>query len=103
MCIRDSNDAGVKALTYLTDFEKTHKTTSNGFMNRGQDGFAAGKVGLYIDGSFRISKFVKAEGLIFLFLNCLVIMVLDITFHHFGQMHLVQKLKERKKRLQQNF
>jgi hypothetical protein len=35
-----NNDAGVKALTYLTDFEKTHKTTSNGFMNRGQDGFA---------------------------------------------------------------
>ena len=60
-----NNEAGVKALTYLTDFEKTHKTTSNGFMNRGQDAFAAGKVGLYIDGSFRISKFVKAEGLNF--------------------------------------
>ena len=28
-------------------------------MNRGQDAFAAGKVGLYIDGSFRISKFQK--------------------------------------------
>ena len=34
-------------------------------MNRGQDAFAAGKVGLYIDGSFRISKFNKAEGLNF--------------------------------------
>jgi len=60
------NDAaGAKALKYLTDFEKTHKTTQNGFMNRGQDAFAAGKVGLYIDGSFRISKFKKAEGLNF--------------------------------------
>jgi multiple sugar transport system substrate-binding protein len=60
-----NSTAGAKALTYLTDFEKTHKTTSNGFMNRGQDGFAAGKVGLYMDGSFRISKFNKTEGLNF--------------------------------------
>ena len=57
--------AGAKALKYLTDFEKTHKTGSNGFMNRGQDAFAAGKAGMVLDGSFRISKFNKTEGLNF--------------------------------------
>ena len=31
-------------------------------MNRGQDAFAAGKSRIYIDGSFRISKFKKADG-----------------------------------------
>ena len=55
-------------------------------MNRGQDAFAAGKVGLYIDGSFRISKFVKAEGLNFLFLNYQAIMGKDIIFLLSGQM-----------------
>ena len=34
-------------------------------MNRGQDAFAAGKAGMVIDGSFRISKFKKTEGLNF--------------------------------------
>ncbi len=57
--------AGAQALKYLTDFEKTHKTGSNGFMNRGQDAFAAGKAGMVLDGSFRISKFNKTEGLNF--------------------------------------
>ena len=54
-----NTDAGAEALKYLTDFEKTHKTGSNGFMNRGQDAFAAGKAGMVLDGSFRISKFNK--------------------------------------------
>ena len=57
--------AGDKALKYITDFEKTHRVGSNGFMNRGQDAFAAGKAGMVIDGSFRISKFKKTEGLNF--------------------------------------
>ena len=57
------SDAGAKALKYLTDFEATHKVGANGFMNRGQDAFAAGKAGMVLDGSFRISKFVKQEGL----------------------------------------
>ena len=60
-----NTDAGAKALKYLTDFEKTHKTGSNGFMNRGQDAFAAGKAGMVLDGSFRISKFNKTDGLNF--------------------------------------
>ncbi len=60
-----NNAAGAQALKYLTDFEKTHKTGSNGFMNRGQDAFAAGKAGMVLDGSFRISKFNKTEGLNF--------------------------------------
>ena len=60
-----NTDAGAEALKYLTDFEKTHKTGSNGFMNRGQDAFAAGKAGMVLDGSFRISKFNKTDGLNF--------------------------------------
>ena len=60
-----NTEAGAKALKYLTDFEKTHKTGSNGFMNRGQDAFAAGKAGMVLDGSFRISKFNKTDGLNF--------------------------------------
>jgi multiple sugar transport system substrate-binding protein len=34
-------------------------------MNRGQDAFAAGQAGMVLDGSFRISKFAKTEGLNF--------------------------------------
>ena len=60
-----NTNAGAEALKYLTDFEKTHKTGSNGFMNRGQDAFAAGKAGMVLDGSFRISKFNKTDGLNF--------------------------------------
>ncbi len=60
-----TSEAGAKALKYLTDFESIHKTGANGFMNRGQDAFAAGKAGMVLDGSFRISKFVKQEGLNF--------------------------------------
>ena len=60
-----NTDAGAEALKYLTDFEKTHKTGSNGFMNRGRDAFAAGKAGMVLDGSFRISKFNKTDGLNF--------------------------------------
>ena len=60
-----NTDAGAEALKYLTDFEKTHKTGSNGFMNRGQDAFAAGKAGMVLDGSFRISKFNKTDGVNF--------------------------------------
>ena len=60
-----NTDAGAEALKYLTDFEKTHKTGSNGFMNRGQAAFAAGKAGMVLDGSFRISKFNKTDGLNF--------------------------------------
>ena len=60
-----NTDAGAEALKYLTDFEKTHKTGSNGFMNRGQDAFAAGKAGMVLDGSFRTSKFYKTDGLNF--------------------------------------
>ena len=60
-----NTDAGAEALKYLTDFEKTHKTGSNGFMNRCQDAFAAGKAGMVLDGSFRISKFNKTDGLNF--------------------------------------
>ena len=60
-----NTDAGAEALKYLTDFEKTHRTGSNGFMNRGQDAFAAGKAGMVLDGSFRISKFNKTDGLNF--------------------------------------
>ena len=60
-----NTDAGAEALKYLTDFEKTHKTGSNGFMNSGQDAFAAGKAGMVLDGSFRISKFNKTDGLNF--------------------------------------
>ena len=60
-----NTDAGAEALKYLTDFEKTHKTGSNGFMNRGQDAFAAGKAGMVLDGSFRIYKFNKTNGLNF--------------------------------------
>ena len=60
-----NTDAGAEALKYLTDFEKTHKTGSNGFMNRGQEAFAAGKAGMVLDGSFRISKFNKTDGLNF--------------------------------------
>jgi multiple sugar transport system substrate-binding protein len=60
-----TSEAGAQALKFLTDFETTHKVGSNGFMNRGQDAFAAGKAGMVLDGSFRISKFVKQEGLNF--------------------------------------
>lgn len=57
--------AGAKALQFLTDIEATHKVGSNGFMNRGQDAFKAGKAGMIIDGSFRISTFQKQDGLNF--------------------------------------
>ncbi len=60
-----NSDAGVKALQFLTDIEATHQVGSNGFMNRGQDAFKAGKAGMIIDGSFRISTFKKQEGLNF--------------------------------------
>ncbi len=60
-----NSDAGVKALQFLTDIEATHQVGSNGFMNRGQDAFKAGKAGMIIDGSFRISTFQKQEGLNF--------------------------------------
>ena len=58
-----TTEAGAKALQFITDFEVTHKVGSNGFMNRGQDAFAAGQAGMVLDGSFRISKFAKTEGL----------------------------------------
>lgn len=45
--------------------EKTHQVGSNGFMNRGQDAFKAGKAGMVIDGSFRISTFNKQKDLNF--------------------------------------
>ena len=57
--------AGAKALKFLTDIEATHKVGANGFMNRGQDAFKAGKAGMIIDGSFRISTFKKQDGLNF--------------------------------------
>ena len=60
-----NSDAGIKALKFITDLEKTHKVGSNGFMNRGQDAFKAGKAGMEIDGSFRISTFNKAKDLNF--------------------------------------
>ncbi len=60
-----NSDSGVKALQFLTDIEATHQVGSNGFMNRGQDAFKAGKAGMIIDGSFRISTFKKQEGLNF--------------------------------------
>jgi multiple sugar transport system substrate-binding protein len=60
-----NSDAGIKALKFITDLEKTHKVSSNGFMNRGQDAFKAGRAGMEIDGSFRISTFNKAKGLNF--------------------------------------
>ena len=60
-----TTEAGAKALKFITDFEATHKVGSNGFMNRGQDAFAAGQAGMVLDGSFRISKFAKTEGLNF--------------------------------------
>ena len=40
-----NSDSGVKALQFLTDIEATHQVGSNGFMNRGQDAFKAGKAG----------------------------------------------------------
>ncbi len=60
-----NSDAGIKALKFITDLEKSHKVGSNGFMNRGQDAFKSGKAGMEIDGSFRISTFNKAKDLNF--------------------------------------
>ena len=60
-----NSNEGTQALKFVTDLEKTHKVGSNGFMNRGQDAFKAGKAGMVIDGSFRISTFNKQKDLNF--------------------------------------
>jgi len=60
-----NSSSGSQALKFVTDLEKTHQVGSNGFMNRGQDAFKAGKAGMVIDGSFRISTFNKQKDLNF--------------------------------------
>tara|TARA_R110002167_G_scaffold138515_1_gene325723 strand:- start:8152 stop:9372 length:1221 start_codon:yes stop_codon:yes gene_type:complete len=58
-----NNEAGAKALEFLTDFIKTHKVTESGFMDEGQAAFKSGRAAMYIDGLFRIPTFKKARRL----------------------------------------
>lgn len=52
---------GIKALAFYTDLERKYKIGKNGFMDEGQAAFRAGKAGMKIDGTFRISSFNDIE------------------------------------------
>jgi multiple sugar transport system substrate-binding protein len=51
---------GCQAFTYLSDFETIYKTGSNDLYDGSTQAFLQGKVGLHIDGSFRIGS-IKAN------------------------------------------
>ncbi|TCS54742.1 carbohydrate ABC transporter substrate-binding protein (CUT1 family) [Primorskyibacter sedentarius] len=58
-----NTEAGLKALQYYADLEKTHEVTSSGFMDEPQAAFKAGRAGMHIDGSFRIGSLADIRGL----------------------------------------
>lgn len=56
-------EAGLKALEFYTDLEKTHEVTASSFMDEPQAAFKAGRAGMHIDGSFRIGSLAEVRGL----------------------------------------
>ncbi len=58
-----NTDAGMKALEFYTDLEKTHGVTQSTFMDEPQAAFKAGRAGMHIDGSFRIGSLKDIRGL----------------------------------------
>lgn len=58
-----NNEAGLKALEFYTDLEKTHEVTSSSFMDEPQAAFKAGRAGMHIDGSFRVGSLADMRGL----------------------------------------
>lgn len=48
---------GIKALAFYTDLELKDKIVKSGFMDEGQAAFRAGRAGMNINGTFRISSF----------------------------------------------
>ncbi|WP_435311102.1 extracellular solute-binding protein [Primorskyibacter sedentarius] len=58
-----NTEAGLKALQYYADLEKTYEVTSSGFMDEPQAAFKAGRAGMHIDGSFRIGSLADIRGL----------------------------------------
>ena len=57
------SEAGLKALQYYTDLEKTHGVTASSFMDEPQAAFKAGRAAMHIDGSFRIGALEEVRGL----------------------------------------
>jgi multiple sugar transport system substrate-binding protein len=57
------SEAGMRALQYYTDLEKTHGVTSSSFMDEPQAAFKAGRAAMHIDGSFRIGALEEVRGL----------------------------------------
>ena len=57
------SEAGLEALRYYTDLEKTHGVTASSFMDEPQAAFKAGRAAMHIDGSFRIGALEEVRGL----------------------------------------
>ncbi len=57
------SEAGMKALQYYTDLEKTHGVTASSFMDEPQAAFKAGRAAMHVDGSFRIGALEEVRGL----------------------------------------
>ncbi len=55
--------AGLEALRYYTDLEKTHGVTASSFMDEPQAAFKAGRAAMHIDGSFRVGSLADVRGL----------------------------------------
>ncbi|WP_293853839.1 extracellular solute-binding protein [uncultured Alsobacter sp.] len=51
------SEAGRKALTFYTSFQKVHKVGQESFMDEGQAAFRAGLAGMVVDGTFRIASY----------------------------------------------
>lgn len=56
-----NSDAGVKAISYIADFQLKHKVGLAGFMDEGQAAFKAGRAAFTVDGTFRLGSFASIK------------------------------------------